>query len=162
MVIKASARISPPHSQPRALRHVTTSHTSQETSQSRLSRRLNAFAGRGSPHPSSCTPPTNLGLVGARTARHDREPGGLQVRVRVSLAGEKGHQATAFLAGPFTPPPPAQRAVLAQRARIHGCRRQVPSPRSASRLLTCQSHQRQSNHCRQQQVEWIGRKAQTE
>ena len=64
----------------------------------RLSRRLNASARRGSPHPSSCTPPTNLGLVGARTARHDREPGGLQVRVRVSLAEEKGHQATALLA----------------------------------------------------------------
>ena len=88
----------PHHSQPRALRHVTISHTSQETPQSRLSRRLNASAGRGSPHPSSCTPPTNLGLVGARTARHDREPGGLQVRVRVSLAEEKGHQATALLA----------------------------------------------------------------
>ena len=55
-------------------------------------------AGRGSPHPSSCTPPTNLGLVGARAARHDREPGGLQVRVGVSLAEEKGHQATALLA----------------------------------------------------------------
>ena len=55
-------------------------------------------AARGSPHPSSCTPPTNLGLVGARTARHDREPGGLQVRVRVSLAEEKGHQEAALLA----------------------------------------------------------------
>ena len=63
-----------------------------------LSRRLNASATRGSPPPSSCTPPTNLGLVGARTARHDREPGGLQVRVRVSLAEEKGHQEAALLA----------------------------------------------------------------
>jgi len=46
----------------------------------------------------------HLGLVGARTARHDREPGGPQlcsgplVRVRVSLAEEKGHQVTALLA----------------------------------------------------------------
>ena len=31
-----------PHSQPRALRHITISHTSQETPQSRASRRLNA------------------------------------------------------------------------------------------------------------------------
>ena len=64
----------------------------------RLSRRLNASARRGSPNPSSCTPPTNLGLVGARTARHDREPGGLQVRVGVGLAEEKGHQEAALLA----------------------------------------------------------------
>ena len=64
----------------------------------RLSRRLIASARRGSPNPSSCTPPTNLGLVGARTARHDREPGGLQVRVGVGLAEEKGHQEAALLA----------------------------------------------------------------
>ena len=44
------------HSQPRALRHVTTSHTSQETPQVRLSRRLNASTG---PDPNSPRPPGN-------------------------------------------------------------------------------------------------------
>ena len=78
----------------------------------RLSRRLNASAGRGSPHPSSCTPPTNLGLVGARTARHDREPGGLQVRVRVSLAEEKGHQEAALLAELYCKEQLQQKALL--------------------------------------------------
>ena len=59
-------------------------------------------------HQPGCSPPLHatdhLGLVGARTARHDREPGGPQlcsgplVKVRVSLAEEKGHQVTALLA----------------------------------------------------------------
>ena len=82
--------------------HVTISHASQEIPQSPPVTKAECL------HQPGCSPPLHatdhLGLVGARTARHDREPGGPQlcsgplVRVRVSLAEEKGHQVTALLA----------------------------------------------------------------
>jgi hypothetical protein len=84
-------RFNTPHSQPNKWPYDTSLSVIRHKKplKVRLSRRLNAstqqLTGRGvcSPHRSaSCTPPTNLGLVGARTARHvDREPGGPQFRV---------------------------------------------------------------------------------
>ena len=95
------------------LRHITISHTSQEPPPSPpVTKALRLHRPGCSPHPSSCTPPTNLGLVGARTARHDREPGGLQVRVRVSLAEEKGHQEAALLAELYCKEQLPQQALL--------------------------------------------------
>ena len=93
----------------------------------RLSRRLNASAARSSPHPSSCTPPTNLGLVGARTHPRTARYASSQCRDAVSrsvpFAGafifheHDACGATSTLAGARPAEPAAHQATAQRQAR---------------------------------------------